>query len=128
MKDLMRNNPNFSLNDVHLLKVGRHFRFSDRVKLVVGRNKEENQKIQTFAQKEDILLKIVDFPGPLSLLRGKPDKKDIEKAAAITAHYSKTKDSEKLEVAFKGVDGDQDQPIFASIISRSEVERLMINE
>jgi tRNA U34 2-thiouridine synthase MnmA/TrmU len=128
MKDLMRNNPNFSLNDVHLLKMGRHFRFSDRVKLVVGRNKEENQKIQTFAQKEDILLKIVDFPGPLSLLRGKPDKKDVEKAAAITAHYSKTKDSEKLEVTFKMVDGDQDQPIFASIISRSEVERLMINE
>jgi tRNA U34 2-thiouridine synthase MnmA/TrmU len=47
MKDLMMNEPNFSLNDVHLLKIGRQFRLSRGVKLVVGRNKEENQKIQT---------------------------------------------------------------------------------
>ena len=128
MKDLMMNDPNFSLNDVHLLKIGRHFRLSRGVKLVVGRNKEENQKIQTFAREEDILLKILNFPGPLTLLRGKPDEGDTEKAAAITSHYSKAKDSEKVEVTYKGFDGDQDQSIFASIISRSEVERLMINE
>jgi tRNA U34 2-thiouridine synthase MnmA/TrmU len=128
MKDLMKNVPNFSLNDVHLLKIGRHFRLSGGVKLVVGRNKEENQKIQTFAREEDILLKILNFPGPLSLLRGKPEKGEIGKAAAITAHYSKAKDSEKVEITYKRVDGDQDQLIFASIISRTEVEKLMINE
>jgi len=128
MKDLMMIDPHFSLNDVHLLKIGRHFRLSRGVKLVVGRNKTENQKIQTFAREDDILLKILNFPGPLTLLRGMPDEGDVEKAAAITAHYSKAKDSEKVEVTYKGVDGDQDQSIFASIISRSEVERLMINE
>ncbi len=38
MKDLMIHDPAFSLNDVHLLKMGRHFRLSPEVKLVVGRN------------------------------------------------------------------------------------------
>ena len=128
MKDLMVYDPQFSLNDVHLLKMGRHFRFSNGVKLVVGRNEEENQKIQTFAQGEDILLKVSSFPGPLSLLRGKLNEGDIEKAAAITVHYGKGKDLGKIEVTYKGVDEDHHQSLSVSTISRGEIERLMINE
>jgi tRNA-specific 2-thiouridylase len=128
MKDLMVYDPQFSLNDVHLLKMGRHFRFSNGVKLVVGRNEEENQKIQTFAQGEDILLKVSSFPGPLSLLRGKLNEGDIEKAAAITVHYGKGKDLGKIEVTYKGVDEDHHQSLSVSPISRGEIERLMINE
>jgi tRNA-specific 2-thiouridylase len=128
MKDLMVHDPNFSLNDVHLLKMGRHFRFSPGAKLVVGRQEEENQKIQTFAQGEDILLKVSSFPGPLSLLRGKLDEGDIEKAAAITAHYSKAKDLRNIEVTYKGPDEDHPQSLLASPISRGEIEGWMINE
>ncbi len=128
MKDLMVYDPQFSLNDVHLLKMGRHFRFSNGVKLVVGRNEEENQKIQTFAQGEDILLKVSSFPGPLSLLRGKLNEGDIEKAAAITVHYGKGKDLGKIEVTYKGVDEDRHQSLSVSPISRGEIEKLMINE
>jgi tRNA U34 2-thiouridine synthase MnmA/TrmU len=120
MKDLMVYDPQFSLNDVHLLKMGRHFRFSNGVKLVVGRNEEENQKIQTFAQGEDILLKVSGFPGPLSLLRGKLNEGDIEKAAAITVHYGKGKDLGKIEVTYKGVDEDHHQSLSVSTISRGE--------
>ena len=128
IKDLMDHDLDFSTNDVHLLKVGRHFRFSYGVKLVVGRNEGENQKIQTFAQGEDILLKVSTFPGPLSLLRGKLDEGDIEKAAATTLHYSKAKDLGKAEVIYKGVDKDQSQSLSVSPATREEIERLMINE
>jgi tRNA U34 2-thiouridine synthase MnmA/TrmU len=128
VKDLMVHNPDFSLNDVHLLKMGRHFRLSHGVKLVVGRNEEENQKIQTFAQGEDILLKVSSFPGPLSLLRGKFEQEDIEKAAAITAHYSKAKDLKNIEVTYRRGDEDHHHSLFALPISRGEIERLMINE
>jgi hypothetical protein len=128
MKDLMVHVPNFSLNDVHLLKMGRHFRFSDGVKLVVGRNEEENQKIKTFALEKDLLLKVSGLPGPLSLLRGKLGEVDIEKAASITAHYSKAKDLRNIEVTYQGADEDHHRSLFASPISRGEIERLMINE
>ena len=128
VKDLMVHNPDFSLNDVHLLKMGRHFRLSHGVKLVVGRNEEENQKIQTFAQGEDILLKVSSFPGPLSLLRGKFEQEDIEKAAAITAHYSKAKDLKNIEVTYRSGDEGQCDTLFVSLIPRREIERLMINE
>jgi tRNA-specific 2-thiouridylase len=128
IKDLMDHDIDFSTNDVHLLKIGRHFRFSGEVKLVVGRNEEENQKIQTFAQGEDILLKVSNFPGPLSLLRGKSDEGDIERAAAITVHYGKAKDLGNVEVHYKGADKDHPQSLLAPSIARGEIERVMINE
>jgi len=128
MKDLMLHNPDFSLNDVHLLKMGRHFRLSHLVKLIVGRNEEENQKIQTFAQSKDILLKVSSFPGPLSLLRGEYVQGDIEKAAAITTYYSKAKGLGRVEVTYNGVDGDEAQSLSILPVSRVEIERVMINE
>ena len=128
MKDLMVYVPNFSLNDIHLLKVGRHFRFSDEVKLIVGRNEEENQKIKTYSLEKDFLLKVSGFPGPLSLLRGKLGEGDIEKAAAITAHYSKGKDLRNIEVIYQNTNEDHYRSLFVSPISREEIERLMINE
>jgi tRNA-specific 2-thiouridylase len=128
MRDLMTYDPNFALNDVHLLKMGRHFRFSPGVKLVVGRQEDENQRIQTFAQGEDILLKVSSFPGPLSLLRGSFADGDIERAAAITAHYSKAKDLQNIEVIYKSPGKDLSRSLLALPISRGEVEKWMICE
>jgi tRNA-specific 2-thiouridylase len=128
MKDLILNHPNFSLNDVHLLKIGRHFRFSPKTKLVVGRNEEENQKIQTFAQEEDILLRLSRFPGPLSLLRGEVNGASIEKAAALTIRYSKARDMEKGEVLYKKVKENSDQSLFVSPVSEAKIREWMICE
>jgi tRNA U34 2-thiouridine synthase MnmA/TrmU len=127
MKDMIVHEPHFALNDVHLLKIGRHFRFSPKLKLVVGRNEEENQKIKTFSQDEDILFKTFRYPGPLSLLRGEADGVEIERAASITVRYSKAKDLEKVEVTWKRVKEDKDRSLFVSASSNAEIERLMIN-
>jgi tRNA U34 2-thiouridine synthase MnmA/TrmU len=128
IRDLIQHDPNFSLNDVHLLKIGRHFRFSPRFKLVVGRNEEENQKIQTFSRKGDILLRVSRYPGPLSLLRGDVEEKELERAAAIAVHYSKGKGLDKAEVIYKRAGEDQHRSLFISPISHRDIERLMINE
>jgi tRNA U34 2-thiouridine synthase MnmA/TrmU len=127
MKDLLLYFPDFSLNDVHLLKVGRHFRLSPKLKLVVGRKEEENQKIQTFSEEGDILLRLFRFPGPLSLLRGEGGEQEIEKAAAITARYSKAKAMKKVEVVCKKAKEDGDRSLSASPLSEKEIEELMIN-
>ena len=127
MKDLFLHQPDFSLNDVHLLKMGRHFRLSPKSKMVVGRNEEENQKIQTFAQEGDILFKVARYPGPLSLLRGEGEEGEIEKAAAITARYSKAKDLKKVEVIYRKMKGNGERSLSVSPISENEIERWMIN-
>jgi len=127
IRDLIHHQSDFTLNDVHLLKMGRHFRLSSKLKLVVGRNEEENQKIQTFSDEGDILLRLYRFPGPLSLLRGEVEEKEIEKAAAITARYSKAKDLRKVEVVCKKAKEDGDRSLSVSPLSEKEIEELMIN-
>jgi tRNA U34 2-thiouridine synthase MnmA/TrmU len=127
MKDLILHHPDFSMNDVHLLKIGRHFRLSQELKLVVGRNEEENDKVQTFSQEGDILFKVSCFPGPLSLLRGEAGEVEIAKAAAITARYGKAKDLEKVEVIYEKVNEESHRSISVSSIPDEEIANLMIN-
>jgi tRNA-specific 2-thiouridylase len=127
MRDLNRYHSDFLLNDVHLLKMGRHFRLSPHLKLVVGRNEEENQKIQTFSQEGDILFKVSRYPGPLSLLRGEAEEGEVEKAAAITVRYSKAKDLGKVEVTYTKVNGDGDGLLSFPPILEKEIEGLMIS-
>ena len=128
MRDLMKNKLDFSLNDVHILKVGRHFRFSPGLKLVVGRSEEENQKLQTFAHGEDILITLTRSAGPLSLLRGKAGEEDIRRASAITVRYSKAKDSEKTEVMCKKVSEGEGRSMFVSAAPEVEIREYIISQ
>jgi tRNA U34 2-thiouridine synthase MnmA/TrmU len=128
IRDLMEHQYDFSLNDVHLLKFGRHFRLFPKVKLVVGRNEEENQKIETFSQAGDVLLKTARYPGPISLLRGEADETERERAASITARYSKAKGMEKVEVHYQKVEREEEKSIFVSPLSEAEIQKERISE
>jgi tRNA U34 2-thiouridine synthase MnmA/TrmU len=105
MKDLMENKPDFSLNDVHLLKLGRHFRLNPLAKVVVGRNEEENGKISSLAMEGDTILEVKNFPGPTSLARGEVNHREILQAAIITARYSKAKHLSQVEVEYQVIPG-----------------------
>ncbi len=101
LKGLMNLKKNFDINDIELLKVGRHFIF-DKVKIVVGRNEKENLKIKKLAKKSDVLIEIKNYPGPTILIRnykrGKIKKEIIEKAKEFSQKYSKkAKNKENLE-------------------------------
>jgi tRNA U34 2-thiouridine synthase MnmA/TrmU len=128
MKELMSHKPDFALNDVHLLKFGRHFRISPKLKLVVGRSEEENQKIQTFAKTGDVLVKVLHHPGPLSLMRGEFSESELEKAASITARYSKAKDLKKVEIIYWKAGEDSKESLSVSQTPETEIRVLMISE
>jgi len=128
MRDLMVHRPDFSLNDVHLLKIGRHFRLSPSIKLVVGRNEDDNQKIQAFSQDGDLLMMALGTPGPLALLRGGTGSEEIEKAAAITVRYGKAKDMKNVEVQYRRVGEDPDRSLWISPVSDGEIKECRIGE
>lgn len=88
LKDLFAQKK-FSLEEIELLKLGRHFRLSRDIKLVVGRNKEENEQLKDFFQEGDFLFKAKNLKGPISLLKkgNKIDDEIIEKSCQITARY-----------------------------------------
>jgi len=87
VKDLFKHTETPTTNDIDLLKIGRHFRFDKDTKLVVGRNKDENEIIKALALDGDVLLEAKDHVGPVSLIRGKSVQDHVELGAAITLRY-----------------------------------------
>ena len=90
----------FSLEEIELLKLGRHFRLSKDIKLVVGRNKEENEQLQSFFQDGDFLFKAKNLKGPVSLLKKGSKVSDglLDKSCQITARYCDRNEEENEEV------------------------------
>lgn len=87
-KDLFSHTETPTINDIDLLKVGRHFRLDEQTKFVVGRNKDENEMIKAIALPDDILLQARDHMGPVSILRGKNVDMHVKFASSITLRYS----------------------------------------
>ncbi|MEC4849156.1 MAG: tRNA (5-methylaminomethyl-2-thiouridylate)-methyltransferase [Nitrosarchaeum sp.] len=87
-KDLFSHTETPTINDIDLLKVGRHFRLDEQTKFVVGRNKDENEMIKAIALPDDILLQTRDHMGPVSILRGKNADIHVKFASSITLRYS----------------------------------------
>lgn len=92
-RDIMKHQKRVTVNDVKLLKLGRHFRL-DKNKAIVGRNEEENNQLFKIKQEKNYLFDVVDFAGPYTILSGPKTKKAIKFAAELTAAYSDCKEKE----------------------------------
>ncbi len=87
LRDLLETKEDPEIKDIELLKYGRHFRIDEYTKIIVGRNRIENQKIKELSGKEDIILEPKDITGPIVLLTGEKSEKNIMLASDLTATY-----------------------------------------
>jgi tRNA-uridine 2-sulfurtransferase len=87
-KDLFKHTENPTTNDIDLLKIGRHFRLNQKIKLIVGRNHNENEIIKSLALPSDIIIEARDHVGPTSLLRGESLDDHLKFSSEITLRYS----------------------------------------
>jgi len=109
LKDLLEQG-NFDRRDLRLLRLGRHFRLGS-AKLIVGRNREENEEIRKWAREGDILLYARSVPGPLALLYGKVSTEQLVQAAAICASFADLPSEGGLsEIMVQGGEGGRIQP------------------
>jgi tRNA-specific 2-thiouridylase len=99
LKELLTYKPHPSLDDLKLLKIGRHFRFSPSSKIIVGRNKAENEKLCSLSVK-GCLLKVEGYGSPITLVAGEITEKALRTAASICARYSDAKNLSEVEVTF----------------------------
>jgi predicted ribosome quality control (RQC) complex YloA/Tae2 family protein len=134
------------LNDLELLKLGRHFRLNlttedtedtenterkkheESIKIIVGRNKKENEQIEKLAQSKDITLKPIDTVGPIVLIRNYKvgqdfnlvsEDKVIKVAAGLCARYSDKKDG-LVKVKFNDIIIEA-EPLDESLISKLRI-------
>ena len=100
-----RGSRDYEMDDVMLLKVGRHLRPMPHYKLIIGREDGENKFLQGY-KNNFITFKTMDCPGPLTLLDGVATDADLEFAAKICARYSQGKNAETVTIEVRRTNGD----------------------
>jgi len=125
LRELM-DHSELTLNDVHLLKVGRHFRIDPGTKAIVGRNEKDNEKLFTRSREDDLLLEIPDVPGPRTLLRGAGTDENVSAAASLTVLYAHRAEPSPVQVK-RGKAGEA-RIVEAAPASTETARRLIINK
>lgn len=90
-----------SLDDVRLLRVGRHFRFSPEYKVVVARDEKENMALERLFKINDLLLVPgKEIAGPTALVRGNVPGEDLRQITSLVLSYCRVEagESEAIEV------------------------------
>jgi tRNA U34 2-thiouridine synthase MnmA/TrmU len=108
MKDLISHNA-LDIDNARLLKCGRHFRLSDNAKLVIGRDSDDNERLEKLVKDRDVCFRLKDRQGPFSIVRGPADDATLKAAAEIIAQHTKFRDRESLEIEYwrSGFEGAQ---------------------
>jgi tRNA-uridine 2-sulfurtransferase len=97
LSDLFEHHPDCTAADVQPLKLGRHFRTEDGIKLVVGRNHGENLRLQTLAP-AGVLAVTVDVPGPTVLAQDGPPERLVELAGDLLFGHASLEDGVSFDV------------------------------
>jgi tRNA-uridine 2-sulfurtransferase len=94
----------YDLDDIMLLKVGRHLRPAPTFKLILGREDGENRYLEGY-RKRFVTLRVLSHNGPLCLVDGTPDAAGVRLAARILARYSQGRDDARVQVSVERLDG-----------------------
>ncbi len=88
----------YELDDIMLLKVGRHIRPNDHFKVIIGREAGENRYLSGYGH-QFTTLHATSHNGPLALVDGEADQSDLELAARILARYGQGRGAHEVTVA-----------------------------
>ena len=96
----------YELDDIMLLKVGRHIRPEQAFKLIIAREEGENNFLHGYRRQFQSIW-TSSHPGPLALIEGEDlNEQQLRLAGAITARFSKGRDAEAVELVYSNRDSD----------------------
>ncbi len=94
----------YEIDDIMLLKVGRHLRPAEHFKLIIARDDGENRFLHGY-RKRFAHLHAISHKGPLVLVDGRPQPQDLELAARLLARFSQGREAEHVQVSVTDMDG-----------------------
>ena len=100
MHDLLEHQPDAGVQEIELLKCGRHLRLDGGVKVIVARDEEECKWLEAHGGRM-ATFSATDVPGPLVLATPGMPLEMARIVAAVTAHYGKGKDRDGVKVLWK---------------------------
>ena len=98
-----RGRRDYELDDIMLLKVGRHLRPRPHYKVIIGREEGENRFLEGY-RNQYAHIRTLSHEGPLVLIDGDAGEEDIAVAARLAARYSQGREAAqvRVEVAERG--------------------------
>lgn len=99
-----RGSRRYELDDIMLLKVGRHLRPRPHFKLIIAREEGESKFLEGYRKQYTHLLP-TSHNGPLVLIDGEASGSDLELAARIAARYSQGRDADRVDFEVHVHDG-----------------------
>lgn len=120
------NHDEFNTDNLAILSIGRHFRLSEDMRLVVGRDESENNALLSLAANDDIIFKLKDYQGPISILRGKLTDDLIGIAASVTSYHTKLRSEGSVRVDYWKNNSSEKNTVSIKPAAKEEVEKLRI--
>lgn len=125
LRDLFTYKKNYSINDLKLLKVGRHFRVSPDVKIIIGRNRIENEIMENFSYNY-ALFKPLNVPGPSIILDGIINPETENFVHSLLFRYSDVNGNNQIKALFKK--GENIKEMVINHLIYPWIEKTMIQE
>lgn len=101
LRDLFTHQADITATDIYLLKIGRHFRINESLKIILARDEHESIELEKLAGFSDYFIR-PEFKGPSVFIKGYMNDQDIELVNSIVSRYSKaTEDEKKLTLFLK---------------------------
>jgi len=95
-----RGNRDYQLDDLMMLKVGRHIRPNQRFKMIIAREEGEVKFLEGYRNQYANLYP-VSCNGPIALIDGEPNQEDLKIAAQVLARYSQGREENSVDVEVK---------------------------
>jgi len=111
----------FDVADIPTLKYGRHLRLPDGAKFVIGRNGEENLKLEAIENQKFIHITPGELPGPHSILSKNASESDRTLAAKLVLAYCKQGFEGEQELTF-----GEDRIRAENTLTRNDAQQYMI--
>ena len=100
-----RGEKRYELDDIMLLKVGRHVRPKANFKLIIAREAGETKFMRGYRKQYPSLV-ITSHGGPWTLIDGELSEDDLMLSAQIAARYSQGRDAEQVDFDYINTNGD----------------------
>lgn len=101
LKDYFEHSETNIWAEMKLLQIGRHFRFNSSLKVIVGRNEEDNKKLLAFKGPHDAVFEPEEFSGPRALAKGELTEGDMETIGTIILRYGKVRGGDSTSVFYR---------------------------
>ncbi|MFT5387450.1 MAG: tRNA-specific 2-thiouridylase [Candidatus Omnitrophota bacterium] len=83
------------------LQWGKHFRLADDIKVIIGRNEDENKALTQYAHGDDFVMELLKKDGPTLILKTKkPTEETLKLAGGLLQRFSKYKNQTDIIVEY----------------------------